>query len=456
MLVILTIGAAIAALPTNDEPWVSIERACRAEVEAEFVPGLVAGVVTATGSEIRGFGAISASDGAEPDAATIYEIGSITKVFTALLLAEAVRRGEVTLDDPLVRWLPSDAARDDEDLAAITLFQLATHSAGLPRMPPNFAPRDPFDPYADYDAERLRRGFEDTVLERQPGERYAYSNFGFGLLGEAMVAAAKEREYESLLATRIFAPLAMRAAHVAPRVGIALAAPHAEDFQLVSNWTFDAMAGAGAVRASGNDLAAFASAALKPEDSPLAAALRACAEQRFVDPATGTRLGLGWHFGTGVALWHNGGTGGYHSFLAIDPMAGVAVFVLANASTGRVDALGVRILALARGETPQGELPPPTLRLDDAALDSLVGAYRHGDREIELRRERGERQPRGLYLKRPLEAPIRLVATAHGRLESRADPRVAIEYASEGGEINAIVQVEKGATSELRTRMARR
>ena len=149
-----------------------------------------------------GRGRLDQSDPRVPDIDTVFEIGSITKVFTALLLADMVLRGVVAWDEPVARLLPASVHVPRFGERQITLLDLATHTSGLPRMPSNFHPADPGDPYADYTVGQLYDFLDDTMLSRTPGTAYEYSNLGYGLLGHAL-ARRSGSGFEELVRARI-------------------------------------------------------------------------------------------------------------------------------------------------------------------------------------------------------------------------------------------------------------
>ncbi|HEY0180379.1 MAG TPA: serine hydrolase domain-containing protein, partial [Dokdonella sp.] len=148
-------------------------------VEAGTYPALVVVMVDDGRDQIAGFGRLA--DGRAPDAHTVFEIGSVTKTFTALLLAARVQAGAATLETPVASLLP-DFAVPSRDGHAITLGLLAEQFSGLPRLPGNLAPADLGDPYADYGRARLQAFLAGYALPREPGAAYEYSNLGFGLL----------------------------------------------------------------------------------------------------------------------------------------------------------------------------------------------------------------------------------------------------------------------------------
>jgi CubicO group peptidase (beta-lactamase class C family) len=280
-------------------------------------------------------GRLRAGQEGGPDEETRFEYGSISKTFTALLLADAVVRGELKLDDAVESLLPQGLKLRDSAGEPLRFIDLATHRSGLPRLPPNIQPREPADPYADYDAAALWAGLEAWRAERRRGERFEYSNLGFGLLGEALARHLK-RDFATTLAERVFAPLGLPAlvvrtpASTVPR----LAQGHDTARGPVPAWRFAVLAGAGAINGSARELARYAQAALGVLDTPLAPAFRLAMRRHAEGPTPGAAIGLAWllpRVGGRELVNHDGGTFGMSTSLFIDPAAGRAAAVLANA-----------------------------------------------------------------------------------------------------------------------------
>src|SRR5947209_4284392 len=171
--------------------------------------GIVVGIIGPQGSKIYSYGRLAADSKAVPDGDTVFEIGSVTKVFTSLLLADMVQRGEVALTDPVSKYLPADVKMPERGGKKITLIDLATHTSGLPGMPNNFHSKDPGNPYADYTVPQLYEFLATVELTRDIGSQYEYSNLGGGLLGHALARRART-DYETLVRTRILEPLGMK------------------------------------------------------------------------------------------------------------------------------------------------------------------------------------------------------------------------------------------------------
>jgi CubicO group peptidase (beta-lactamase class C family) len=365
------IVACSAQKPISPKPMNEPTDATTAEVKARIEPlvrDLWAGAVAVAIVDASGERFVSV--GADPD--TPFEIGSVSKTFTALALATMVQDHTVTLDTEVSALLP-ETVKMPAHGRAITLADLATHTSGLPRLPGNFAPGNPRDPYADYDAQKLYAFLSGYDPKRAPGETYEYSNLGFGLLGHAL-ARKNGGTYQALLQTRVFAPLDMTATSADGHVDPKLAIGHDADGNEVGPWKMDALAGAGQVRSTARDMAKYLRAQLA-SSGPLSAAIALTHEKRHpLDPPDSGDIALGWHVSPKGVFWHNGETGGSHSFVACDLQKHVAIAVLASGATSMIDRIGKDILAIARGETPGPSPLPATIQIADP--EPFVGTYR--------------------------------------------------------------------------------
>ncbi|MCJ8191934.1 serine hydrolase domain-containing protein [Sphingomicrobium aestuariivivum] len=263
------------------------------------------------------------------DGATRFEIGSVTKSMTGMLLALLTAEGTVSLDDPVNRYLPSDhQLPDGGDGRAITLGDLSRHRSGLPRMPADFLPAQPYNPYATYDDAALLASIDATdALDSAPGSTVAYSNFGVAILGLALERATGT-PYAELLEQRLFGPLGMTAV-LGDSDDAPLAQPHGAIHNVQSDWDLGAMGPAGGARATIGDMARFARLYLD-RPAPFDAAIPLLFEGAASD-------GLGLfrrRFGDREIVWHNGATGGSRSMMALDPDRGEAVVVMINSHAG--------------------------------------------------------------------------------------------------------------------------
>ena len=347
--------------------------------------GIVVGVIEPSGRRIITYGSMNKNDKRPLDGDTVFEIGSITKVFTSLLLADMVQHKEVSLNDPAAKYLPPGVKMPERNGRAITLASLAKHRSGLPPMPTNFAPADARNPYADYSVKQLYDFLSGYTLTRDIDAEFQYSNLGGGLLGHVLSLSAG-KEYEALIQARILQPLGMRntAITLSPDMKARLATGHDTMFEATSNWDLPTLAGAGALRSTANDMLSFLAAQLGYTKSGLDAAIALARAQR-TPAGIGMEIGLGWMIrptkGSEI-IWHNGGTGGYRTFAGYDLKARTGVVVLFNGFTqAGADDLGFHLLD---AESPL--LPPdsPLVRpakqhkeitLDPNTLELYVGQY---------------------------------------------------------------------------------
>ncbi len=339
--------------------------------------GIVAGTIDAKGRHIVAYGSVSTRDQQTPDGDTVFEIGSITKVFTSLLLADMVERGEVKLDDPVAKFLPAGVKVPSQGPRQITLLDLSMQVSGLPRLPTNMKPADPENPYADYDAKKLYEFLSGYTLTRDIGSKYEYSNLAVGLLGHALALRAG-MSYEDLLRKRIFEPLGMTSTSItlSPAQRKRLAIGHNPELEPVKNWDLDALAGAGAIRSTANDMLTFLTANLELTGTPLKAAMR---RMRSVEKDTGVpdlHIAMAWHIWKkygGAIYWHNGGTAGYRSFAGFDLEKKTGVVVLCNTFYD-IDDIGLHTLN-AGFPLPMLEAPKPEITVAPEILERYVGEY---------------------------------------------------------------------------------
>ena len=309
--------------------------------------GIVVGVINDKGSQVIGYGRLDKNNKKEVDGNTVFEIGSITKVFTTLLLAEMAEKGELSLEDRIAKFLPDSVKVPTKDGKEITLLHLATHTSGLPRLPTNFFPKDKSNPYADYTADKLYEFLSGYTLKRDIGEKVEYSNLGGGLLGHLLSLKAGT-DYETLVITRICEPLGMNDTRItlSPELKGRMATGYDDEGKAVKNWDLAVLAGAGALRSTANDLLKFLAANLGLIETGLAPAMQNTQAARRSMELAGNEIALGWivgkKFGTEI-IWHNGGTGGYRSFIGFRKDKRLGVVVLCN-SANSMDDIGFHLL----------------------------------------------------------------------------------------------------------------
>lgn len=332
-------------LPAHARP--DLDVALRRWFDASRPGGAAVAFVDAGGVMFGAVGQFSSDDKRPINADTQFEIGSVTKVFTALLLADSERAGKVKRGDSAAKYLFPAGDPDTAKLAKITLLALSTHAAGLPRMPANQTEAGGPHPYASYDRTRLREALRLHGPGAPVGRQSAYSNFGVAVLGEAL-AAAWEQPYDAILRSRVFAPLGLEKTSLA-MTGATEPDQFAPGFALdkaVDHWTFAAMAPAGALLSSARDMAKFLEACLGFRETPLREALADTFQpQREMDAPHG-QIGLGWMIlneAGRMVLWHNGGTGGFRSFVGFCPTTRSGVVVLTSNSANNCDRLGLEL-----------------------------------------------------------------------------------------------------------------
>ena len=366
----LTIGQGQTPLPADDE----VRQILRQRIDEEQRGvGIVVGLIDEQGkSRFVSYGATTPG-GPKVDERTLFEIGSVTKVFTALLLELAVERGTMKLDDPVAKYLPPEMKVPTRGGRQITLLDLATQHSGLPRMPDNFRPKDPGNPYADYTVDQLARFLSGHALTRDIGSKYEYSNLGFGLLGQALTRATGT-DYETLVRREICGPLGMpdTVITLTPALRERLAKPFDVSLAPAENWDLPTFAGAGALRSDAADLLRFVAANLGFVEYSGAAAMAATRKPRLEAGSPGTEIGLAWQISKkngSVITWHNGGTGGYRSFVGLDTARRRGIVVLVNSANG-ADDIGMHLL------DPASPLSKAALALVASSdSDPYVGNY---------------------------------------------------------------------------------
>jgi CubicO group peptidase (beta-lactamase class C family) len=340
--------------------------------------GIVVGVIDPSGRRIVAYGQRAKGDDAPLDGHSLFEIGSVTKVFTSLVLADMVRRGELALSDPVAKYLPAGTTVPESAGREITLLDLATHTSGLPRDPTNLIPKDPNNPFADYTTANLYHFLATYTLPRGIGEKYEYSNVGFGLLGDALARRAGT-DYESLVRSRVLEPLGMdnTTVTVPSNARARLTVGHDAGLEPAPYFRLPALLGAGGMYSDASDMLTFLAANMGAVSSPLSAAMSDMLSTRRPTGTPGLEIGLGWHVSTPTGheiVWHNGGTAGFRSFVGFDRARQVGVVVLSNSSVAEGgDDIGFYLL---QGGGPLYDRAPlAEVHVSSNLLDAYVGRY---------------------------------------------------------------------------------
>lgn len=338
--------------------------------------GIVLGVVEADGTtRVVAYG--DAGPGAAPlSAKSIFEIGSISKVFTGILLADMVARGEVSYADPVAKYLPDDVIVPTRNSREITLLDLATHHSALPRLPDNMSPADESNPYADYSVEQMYEFLSSYELQRDIGSEYEYSNLAVGLLGHVLSRVAGG-SYEEVVRERILDPLGMDSTAIVLDEDMQSRMVNGHDMQgnVVPLWDLPTLAGAGALRSDATDMLAFVAANTGSIKTPLEPSMRA---SHLTHENIGEELdiALNWHIrkvGAERIIWHNGGTAGFRTFIGFDPNTNAGVVVLTNSAHG-ADDIGFHLI---NNDIPLAAPPVDREEIEVSAelLEQFVGNY---------------------------------------------------------------------------------
>ncbi|HLK55507.1 MAG TPA: serine hydrolase [Chthonomonadaceae bacterium] len=364
--------------------------------------GIVVGVITPQGRRIFSYGKLDQGDPHPLNGDTVFEIGSVTKVFTSLLLADMVQRGEVALTDPVEKYLPAGVRTPEWKGHKITLVDLATQTSGLPFFPTDLdAVEDPAS-VDRYTEKQLYAFLSHYELLHDIGVHWEYTNLGVGLLGHALARRAGT-DYAGLVHARITGPLGMKstALTLSPSMKGRFAVGHDTELKPTPELYMPAMAGAGALRSSANDLLTLLAAFLGDNPSPLAPAMPRMLET--VRPADDWLLYLGgkqalgwWIIGTGDdrIIAHAGETLGFSCSVAYNPKTHVGVVALTNSPNGGNEVA----MHLLRPSYPYSRPGKPgaapkahkEITVDPKLFDRYAGKYRAAPNVIIVIARRGD------------------------------------------------------------------
>lgn len=390
--------------------------------------GLAAAIVMEVRGEdviAHGFGAVRSGADGKPGADTQFQIGSVTKVFTFMLLAEMAAQDKVDGSATIGSLQPEWRFRNPE-VAKMTLDALAMHSSGLPRLPANMAPADPQDPYVDYNGASLRAGVEVTREGQPLGHFYAYSNFGAGLLGW-LLGEVDGNGYRKALEACVIEPLGLRRTAFASGENAATAISEGKP---VTAWRFDALSGAGALWSSGGDLARVVQVFLGTERSALRQDLRRDLDI-VVEDADGFSLSRVWHVGRAgdaSVYWHSGSTAGFHSFVGFRPDQKRGIIVLVS---GDADPTAVGLASLgAKRAAPKAQ-----------AIDrEVAGQYAQGTIGL------GIFERDGMPMMQLAGQPALRLHPLGGDWYALSEADASLHVVRENGRVQAVEVVQNGKT----------
>lgn len=340
--------------------------------------GIAVAVIEGGETRYVSAGTYGIDDTTPVDQNTVFEAGSITKVFTNLLLAKLVVDGKIDLDAPITNYLPEGTVVPQGDGKPISAFDLATHTSGLVGLPEAITGRGADDPYTGFGKAALLEWIAGQTLAHPVGANFVYSNSGTALLGQAIEHVAG-KSYADLVKDEIFTPLGMNASSLSLTGTTPPKLPNGynQARETVPHWDFDAYAPAGALLTTTTDLAKFIAAATGAVQTPLAPAFETMLG-RTRPIGEQLSIGLGWlitNTGQSDIVWHNGMTGGFASFAGFDRNTGNGVVVLSNMATETgIDDIGMHLLDPALPLQEQPKLRT-AVALDAGTLPNYVGTY---------------------------------------------------------------------------------
>jgi D-alanyl-D-alanine-carboxypeptidase/D-alanyl-D-alanine-endopeptidase len=347
----------------------------RVEVEKRDV-GIVVGIVDEHGSSIVSCGKMGNGTDQEVNGDTLFDIASITKPFTGLLLQDMIERGEMELHDPVQKYLPASISMPTRNGKEITLRHLVTHTSGLPHFAGNLNPKRVDQPFADYTVEELNAFLSSYQLTRDPGAKFEYSSLGAGLLGYVISLKAGS-DYESLVVDRICLPLKMDSTRITltPELKARFATGHNRFGEAVPSWDRQTQLGGSALRSTANDLLKFVSANLGLAPSTLTPLMEKTHVTQLPHAIPETDIGLAWMITrlNGTRIVHHGGAApGYCTLVGFDKTRRRGVALLSSSYNGLdLEAIGVLLL----NSEWQSEKRPNTERVSSQVYDSCVGRY---------------------------------------------------------------------------------
>jgi CubicO group peptidase (beta-lactamase class C family) len=352
------------------EPWkLAVDAQVKPYLAHEIVTGVAIGIIDGEKQWTYGFGSTGSSGGKTPSATTLFELGAVTQVYTGVLVADAIERGELALDTELATLLPLGTTAPTRDGAAITVGHLVEHRAGLPDIPPTFARV----PAPRYTVDALFADLGRTPLRFPPGQGFAYSTYGYAVLGAAVATKGGAASWGDAVETRVLGPLGLEDTAVAVPAGQSTrhAVGHADDGTTTAFGAFGALDPAMGLRSTVSDLLRFLRAnldAAADRPGPLAAALRRT--HGVIGTGTGDNVTLGWYVDERGRRYHSGQTDGFHAFIELDLDKRKGVVVLAATATSLVDQLGDALMDVLEGTKPvPAKFPSPEQMMP------LVGVY---------------------------------------------------------------------------------
>lgn len=317
----------------------TFEELCRQRVELQETPGISVGTYENGKATFFTFGLADIASKQPITSKTLFEIGSITKTFTCTAFAHSIVKNEIRLDDLAQHYLSENVILPQKNGKQITVLHLASAHSGLPRMPGNFSPADPLNPYIDYTEKELFQFLSNAELNNEPGAQYEYSNLGMGLLGY-LIAKKRGISYSKLMKDVVTEPLDMKQTFISGERNDSLLATGYTDKSKMKAWTWtdqSVLTGAGGLVSNVEDMLKYLVAQFNTAEPILKKTFELARQERAPAGNLTYQIGLGWHLIDHRYVWHNGGTGGFRSFAGFDPENKRAIVILTNSTNGADD-----------------------------------------------------------------------------------------------------------------------
>jgi serine-type D-Ala-D-Ala carboxypeptidase/endopeptidase len=395
------------ALPTDSE--IRNMLVSRIDVQHRGTGAIIA-IVTPSGKREISYGRLAAGDSRSVNGDTVFAIQSVTKVFTALVLADMVRRREVGLDDPVAGYLPAGTRLPEHSGRQISLADLATHTSGLPLRPSNLVSKDPENKYDGYTPDLLYAFLSGYTLSQDPGSHYEYSNVGFGVLGQAISHRAGA-SYAQLVRQLITEPLGMRSTRLdrTPEMRRRGASGYNTDGQPIEDRERGALDAAGAMQSTANDLLKLLDVALGDRSSALAIDISITLQTRRPGgQMPSTETALAWNVlkvNDGEIVYKNGYGSGFRSFMGYNRTSRIGVVGLINVESDLgVDDIGLHLMGASFPVDMHVPRAHTEVKIDPAVLDSYVGRYHFSDTDILTITREGDH----LYCQEPQQPKLEL------------------------------------------------
>lgn len=378
-----------------------------------------------------------------PSLDAAFEIGSISKTMTAFLVADLIDAGRWSLDDPIARHLPEGTVVPRQGDRQILVRDLLTHSAGLPRLPPDFKPKNRANPYADLTEDQMLAALGRVQLNAPISSKSVYSNFGMMIMSIAVARAwrAEGADLEQVLAKRLFGPLQMGHAYVANApAGQRVATGHVMSGATAPAWTMATnLAGVGMVHATLDDMVNYTRAHLGLMDTPLLSRLR------MTQQPLAHNHGMNWVVrpvkGSTVVM-HGGATGGFHTHVAMRPDQQRGVVLLADTDITPVDELTDLSLSLLGLDVP---MPKPRLRqpIPAALLQALPGQFSIAGLNAKVWLDEGR-----LMAQADGQPAMELRYDSRGDIYPQVAPELRLRPIVENGQVNRFAWHQAGMVLE--------